>query len=640
MRKLVLKVTALSSALIIGTGAFAQSNLTPEMLWKLKRVSAVGITKDRKSVVYRATQYNMEDESRTTETFKIPIGGGSATKIDDFTGLIEDRMISPNGEFQLFAEDVKIKKITGVDYYPQLPKSDVMIIEDLNYRHWDTWEDGKYSHLKIKSTKNPNQVIDAMEGEPYDCPQKPFGGDEDYLWSPDGNSVLYVTKKSYGTEYAISTNSDIYQYDILSKKTVNLTKDNKGYDTQPAFSNNGILAWCQMKRDGYESDKNDIIVRLKSGDLNLTKDWDGTVNGFVWGEKNDKIYFNAPVGGTVQLFEIMVPKSAADKVTAPRQITDGQFDVNGIVGQVGNTMVVYRRDMNHASEIYTVNLKKGKLSQLTHVNDDMYSKINMCKVVKRMVKTTDGKDMVTWVVYPPNFDESKKYPTLLYCQGGPQGALSQFYSFRWNFQLMASQGYIVVAPNRRGMPGHGVEWNEQISGDYGGQNMKDYLSAIDDVAKESYVDNDRLGCVGASYGGYSAFYLAGIHNRRFKSFIAHDGIFNWRSMYGTTEEVFFPTWDLGGPYWNRNHSKARKAYNEFNPINRVQDWDTPILIIQGGLDFRVPIGQGLEAFQAAQLRGVKSKLLYFPEENHWILKPQNAIVWQSEFFKWLDETLK
>jgi len=323
----------------------------------------------------------------------------------------------------------------------------------------------------------------------------------------------------------------------------------------------------------------------------------------------------------------------------PRQLTDGQFDVRGIFGQSGNTLVVGRGDMNHATELYTVDLKRRSMTQLTHANDKLYSSLSLPSVKKRIVKTSDGKDMVTWVIYPPNFDSRKKYPTLLYCQGGPQGALSQFYSYRWNFQLMASHGYIVVAPNRRGMPGHGVEWNEQISGDYGGQNMKDYLAAIDDVAKESYVDKERLGCVGASYGGYSAFYLSAIHEGRFKSFIAHDGIFNWKSMYGTTEELFFVNWDLGGPYWDKKNADTQESYTVFNPVEHVEKWTAPIMVIQGGKDFRVPIGQGLEAFQAAQLQGIKSKLLYFPEENHWVLDYQNSLIWHKEFYKWLAETL-
>jgi dipeptidyl aminopeptidase/acylaminoacyl peptidase len=426
---------------------------------------------------------------------------------------------------------------------------------------------------------------------------------------------------------------------IATKTTTNLTENNKGYDTHPAFSSKGTLAWLQMERDGYESDKNDIIVKLPEGDLNLTKDWDGTVNGFIWSEDGSKIFFNAPVGGTVHAFQIDVPVGNKTK-SKPKQISQGRFDVSGIIGQSGNHLIVYRRDMNHATEIYNLNTGTGEMKQLSDGNDEIYKDIKMSKIEKRMVKTTDGKDMLTWVIYPPDFDPTKKYPTLLYCQGGPQGALSQFYSFRWNFQLMAANGYIIVAPSRRGMPGFGVEWNEQISKDYGGQNMKDYLSAIDDVAKESYVDKDRMGCIGASYGGYSVFYLASRHEGRFKSFISHDGIFNWRSMYGTTEELFFVNWDIGGAYWDKENAAAQRSYSEFNPVNFVDKWDTPIMIIQGGKDFRVPIGQGLEAFQAAQLQGIKSKLLIFPEENHWVLLPQNSLVWQREFYKWLDETVK
>ena len=322
-----------------------------------------------------------------------------------------------------------------------------------------------------------------------------------------------------------------------------------------------------------------------------------------------------------------------------RQMTEGDFDINGIIGFSGDLIVLSRQDFNHASEIYSYHFKKKTWNQITKVNDATYAKLALSKTERRWVNTTDGKKMLVWVVLPPNFDSTKKYPTLLYCQGGPQGALTQFYSYRWNFQLMAAQGYVVVAPNRRGMPGHGVEWNEQISKDWGGQVMDDYLSAIDDVAKENYVDKSRLGAVGASYGGYSVFYLAGIHQKRFKTFISHCGVFNLESMYGTTEEVFFTNFDLGGAYWDKNNTAAQKTYSQFNPIKMVSKWDTPIMIIQGGKDFRVPIGQGQEAFQAAQLRNIKSRLVYFEEENHWVLQPQNAQVWQHEFFRWLKETL-
>ncbi len=617
----------------------AQEVMTPEKLLQLNKVSGIGFTKDGNSLIYSITGYSLETNSKSKTTYQMPIAGGNSQIITDYSAPIADNSVSPDGKYKISTAEVKLKNVTGLDFYPDATDSNVQIYDELNYRHWDTWEDGAYSHIMYQQiTDSASEPIDIMAAEPFDSPQKPFGGSEDYLWSPDSKNILYVSKKLSGAAYAASTNTDIYQYNLETKTTTNLTSENKGYDTDPAFSSKGQLAWLQMKRDGYESDKKDIIVSVNSDYINLTANWDGTVDSFVWQDKGDKIYFVAPVLGTVQLFEIGIPV-AGKKSSSLKQITNGQFDVHSIVGQSKQTIVVSRRDMNHAPELYAVNLKDGKMAQLTHSNDAFYNTITLSKVEKRMVKTTDGKDMLTWIIYPPNFDPAKKYPTILYCQGGPQGALSQIYSLRWNFQLMAANGYIIVAPNRRGMPGYGVEWNEQISKDYGGQNMQDYLSAIDEMAKEPYVDANRLGAIGASYGGYSVFYLAGIHEGRFKSFISHDGIFNWKSMYGTTEELFFVNWDLGGAYWDKNNVDAQKAYTEFNPVEKVDQWDTPIMIIQGGKDFRVPIGQGLEAFQAAQLKGLKSKLLYFPEENHWILDNKNSLVWQREFFKWLKETL-
>ena len=630
----------LISLLTIFNLTYAQDRMTPELLWSLSRVSALGLTNDDQNVVFSVTRYNVGENASSRSYFRVPVAGGNAEAIDDFKALVRDDKLSPDGKFLISTREVKVKPVTGIDFYPALDKSNVLIYDHLNYRHWDKWEDGKYGHVFIHPVVDgkPGDGWDIMADEPYDCPQQPFGGPEDFIWNHDGSQVLYVTKKKYGTEYTTSTNTDIFAYDLATKTTTNLTGDNPGYDTQPAFSKDGRLAWLQMKADGYESDKNDIIVNIDGKAVNLTGQWDGTVYGYLWSNDGDRIYFNAPLAGTVQVFEVKIPKKAgtASKVN---QITEGQFNINSLVGQSDNILVVSRTDMNHAAELYTLNLKKREMQQLTHANDSIYNRIKLSKIEKRMVPTTDGKPMLTWVVYPPDFDPSRRYPTLLYCQGGPQAALSQFYSYRWNFQLMAAQGYIVVAPNRRGMPGYGVEWNEQISGDWGGQNMRDYLSAIDDVAKEPYVDRDRLGCVGASYGGYSAFYLAGIHKGRFKTFIAHDGVFNTRSMYGTTEELFFVNYDMGGPYWEKDNAAAQKSFNEFNPINSVDQWTAPILIIQGGKDYRVPIGQSLEAFQAAQLRGIKSKLLYFPEENHWVLTAQNGLVWQKEFFKWLAETL-
>lgn len=625
---------------VLGTTLIAQEVMTPRQLIELNRVSGLGLTENGASVVYAVSKADVQSNSKSTTYFQVTLEGLSASPLEDPSTVLKDKNVSPDGKMKLVAEEVKIRDVYGTDFYPDLNQSDMMVYNSLNYRHWDEWEDGKYSHVFIEFESGKR--MDLMANQPFDCPQKPFGGEEDYIWSPDSKSVLYVTKKLYGTEYAVSTNSDIYQYDIASGQTINLTEDNKGYDTQPSFSSGGILAWLQMKRDGYEADKNDLIIRMNGEKVNLTAHWDGTVNSYQWSNDGKKIYFTAAVQGTIQLFEIILPKSAQKYLAnppLPRQITDGQFDIRGIVGHKDQTMVVGRGDMNHATELYSVDLKTGAMKQITFVNDEIYASLQLGKVEKRITKTVDGKDLLSWVIYPPDFDPDKKYPTLLYCQGGPQGALSQFYSYRWNFQLMAANGYIVIAPNRRGMSGYGIEWNEQISKDYGGLNMQDYLSAIDDLAKEPYIDKERLGCVGASYGGYSVFYLAAIHEGRFKSFIAHDGIYNWKSMYGTTEELFFVNWDIGGPYWDKKNVLAQKGYNEFNPVEHVGKWDTPILIIQGGKDYRVPIGQGLEAFQAAQLLGIKSRLLYFPEENHWVLDYQNSMIWHTEFYKWLGETL-
>ena len=633
-----MKKLALITLLFMGLSAAAQQHMTPELLWQLGRVSPLGISKDGKNIVYRVSVPEMEENKIESYYYTIPVKGGKATKVEEYKDLLDDRLISPDGKYILTHKEIKVEKVNGEDYYPELEKSTVQIYNNLDYRHWDTWNDGKHNHVGFAPVDDKDNFTDIMKGEPFDSPQKPFGGEEDYLWSPNGKSILYVAKKKAGTEYATSTNTDIYEYNLESKATVNLTPNNPGYDTQPAFSPDGHLTWLQMKREGYEADKNDIIVRFKGMDMNLTKNWDGTVDAFNWSPDGKKIYFIAAVDGTRQLFEVNFPGLTKIAIIV-RQVTDGYFDVNSIVAFKDNKVIVTRSDMNHANEIFSYDLKKEKWEQITHVNTAFYNKIGLSKTEKRYVKTTDGKKMLVWVIYPPNFDENKKYPTLLYCQGGPQSALSQFYSFRWNFQVMAAQGYIVVAPNRRGMPGHGVEWNEAISKDWGGQVMDDYLSAIDNVAEEKYVDKDRLGAVGASYGGYSVFYLAGIHENRFKTFIAHDGVFNLRSMYGTTEEVFFTNWDSGGAYWEKNNPVAQKTYNEFNPINFVDKWDTPILIYQGDKDFRVPIGQGQEAFQAAQLRGIKSRFIVFPDENHWVLKPQNGLVWQREFFKWLRETL-
>lgn len=623
---------------IMSLAVEAQNTMTPELLWKLGRVTGLGISKDGKNVVYKVATPAVEENKSNSKYFTIPVSGGNAVEVTDYKSLLTDKNISSDAKYVVYNEEVKLENVLGKDLYPELKKSDVQVYNGLDYRHWDTWSEGKFNHVFYKENKDGAKGTDIMKGEAFDSPQKPFGDDADYNWAPDGKSIVYVCKKKSGTAYAISTNTDIYQYDLETGKTVNRTESNLGYDVAPQFSPSGDLTWLQMKRDGYEADKNDLVVSFKGMDINLTAAWDGTVDSFMWHPDGKKVYFIAPIDGTKQLFEVNFPGLTRIAVTV-KQVTKGDFDVSDLVAFSGNSIIVARNDMNHAAELYNYDLKKNTWKQLTTVNKTTYDNLALSKTERRYVTTTDGKKMLVWVIFPPNFDPNKKYPTLLYCQGGPQSPLTQYYSFRWNFQLMAANGYIVVAPNRRGMQGHGVEWNEQISKDWGGQVMRDYLSAIDDVSKESYVDKNRLGCVGASFGGYSVFYLAGIHNNRFKTFISHDGVFNMQSMYGTTEELFFNNWDHGGPYWEKNNVAAQKAYNEFNPMNMVDKWNTPIMIVQGGKDFRVPIGQGQEAFQAAQLRGIKSRFLYFPEENHWVLKPQNAIIWQREFFKWLKETL-
>ena len=617
---------------------FAQKTMTPELLWQVKRVSPIGITDDGETLFYKVTVPNIAENSFDIKYYKVPVTGGKPIEITkDEEATVANKNLSPDGKYLLMHRPVQTKDITGKDLYSDLSKSDAYVFSSLDYRHWDKWNDGSYNHVFYKNMETGNE-IDIMPEEPYYSPQAPFGGDEDYIWDPTGENIYYVSKKVTGTEYAISTNTDIYQFNLANGQTENITSENKGYDTNPAFSENGDLAWLQMKTAGYEADKNDIVVLQDGIKQNLTAHWDGTVYSFLWANNGKDIYFTAPVEGTVQLFKVDHP-GKTKKMPVVEQLSKGQFDVTGIVGETNGKLIVSRTDMNQASEIFSFDLKKKTFTQLTEVNTEFYGKLDLPKVEKRMVTTKDGKKMLVWVILPPNFDKNKKYPTLLYAQGGPQSALSQFYSYRWNFQLMASQGYIIVAPNRRGMPGHGVEWNEAISGDWGGGAMQDYLDAIDHISKEPYVDKDRLGAIGASFGGYSVFWLAGNHDGRFKTFISHNGVFDNRSMYGTTEELFFVNHDMGGPYWEKNNKIAQKTFNEFNPINYVDKWDTSILIFQSGKDYRVPIEQGLQAFQAAQLQGVKSKLVYFPDENHWVLKPQNALVWQRQFFDWLKETL-
>lgn len=647
----------------------AQNVMTPEKLWNLNRLSVAATAPDQASLFYKISKTDLKTEKTDSKNYFLNLKNNTAVEVDlgkksliqwDKNGLYAKEgekiyissdsgktwtefytigkadlvKISPDGKKIAFSKEVQVETVYGKDKYKDTPKSTAQIYTDLNHRHWDTWNEGKYNHLFVVNTAQPSSAaIDLLEGKPWDSPQKPFGGAEDFIWSPDSEQLLYVVKPFSGKKYVTTTNTDIFAYHLTSGTVKNLTEENKGYDNHPIFSPDGkYLMYTSMKRDGYEADKNDIkIIEWKTGTkTNLTGNWDESVTGSLkWGNNSKEIYFSAAYRGTKQLF------SLDPKTKKISQLTRGDYDVNELLLQNKSEIIVTRTDYNHNADLFAVNIKNGKMKQITEVNKENYASITPSNSELKMVKTTDGKEMGVWFVYPPNFDPTKKYPTLLYCQGGPQSALTQFFSTRWNLALMAAQGYIVVAPNRRGMPGWGTQWNEQISGDWGGQAIQDYLSAADFAKTLPFVDGDRMGAVGASYGGYSVYMLAGMHENRFKTFISHNGLFDMKSWYGTTEELFFANWDIGAP-WDQ---PTPRAYTDFNPSNFTDKWNTPIMIIQGGLDFRVPYEQGNQAFQTARLKGLKSKFLYYPNENHWVLNPHNALVWQREFFDWLKETL-
>ena len=649
----------------------AQQVMTPEILWTLNKFSVTAVEPSHAGIIYSVGKVDLNTEKTNRQNFYLNFEKNQILKMDllgkksifqwDKNGVYategdkiyiskdnglswaefytigdaDNIVVSPDGKKVAFSKAVQVEKLLGKDKYADLPKTTAQIYTDLNHRHWDAWNEGKYNHVFVASISDDvSKAKDLLDGQKFDTPQKPSGGSEDFIWSSDSSQLLYVCKKKSGKEYATSTNTDIYTFDLASGKTENITEGMMGYDVNPKFSPDGkSLLWQSMARDGYEADKNDVVVMdwVSKKKTNLTKNWDESVAGDVaWSNDSKMIYFTTAKRGTKQFFALN-PKDA--KVN---QISDGAFDVNEIVAFQNDFAFVTRTDINHNADLFKLNLKDGTMLQITQVNKENYANLTPSKSELKMVKTSDGKEMGVWFHYPPNFDPNKKYPTLLYCQGGPQSALTQYFSTRWNFALMAANGYIVVAPNRRGMPGWGTKWNEDISNDWGGQPMRDYLAAADFAKTLPFVDGSRMGAVGASYGGYSVFMLAGIHENRFKTFIAHDGLFDMKSWYGTTEELWFANWDLGGNYWQ---NPQPKAYTDYNPSNFVEKWNTPIMVIQGGIDFRVPYEQGQEAFQAAKLKGLKTKFLYFPNENHWVLHPQNGLVWQREFFEWLKETL-
>ena len=698
----------------IATKAYANNNnlptdrLTPELLWSMGRIGSTVLSPDKTNILYTVTTYNISENrgysaiyilnSETKETKKLTV---NTSKSESDANFIENgRKIvflsaDDNGTSQLWMMNtdgsnrkcISSEKtdVNGYLFSPDeknvvlihdvptetsiikndddLPKATGMVINELMYKHWDRY---------VRSVPHPfianfdgSQVTNArdiLDGQPYESPMCPFGGIEEFAWSPDSKSLAYVMRKKTGRDYAISTDSDIFLYNLETGKTKNLCKPenykapvvnatsslkhqiqynenedyNLGYDDKPKFSPNGkYIAWTSMKHDGYESDRTRLCVfEFSTGSKTyVTETFDSGVNDFVWDDNSKELYFSGVWHGKTNLYKTNLKGEVS-------KITDEVCDYTLVdVDSRQNRLLTKKQSMSMADDIFFVDIKKGTSYQLTNINESIYNKLTFGEVKERWVKTVDGKQELCWVIYPPHFDKNKKYPTLLFCEGGPQSPVSQFWSYRWNFQIMAANGYIIIAPNRRGLPGFGYEWLTQISGDYTGLCMKDYLSAIDDICKEPYVDKDRLGCVGASFGGYSVYWLAGNHDKRFKCFIAHDGIFNTQQQYLETEEMWFPNWDMGSAPWVKPGGEMQKVYSE-SPHMFVDKWDTPILCIHGQKDFRIEYTQAESAFNAARLRGIPAQLLLFPDENHWVLKPQNAILWQRTFFRWLDKWLK
>ncbi len=659
--------------------------LTPEALWAMGRIGSSSVSPDGKQIAYTVSYYSVKENKSHTVIYVMNADGtnnlllthtadseveptwikggskiafltaasgsmqiwemnpdGSERKqLSSYEGGIEGFKFSPDESKVLFISQVKYGQRTS-DIYPDLDKASGKVINDLMYKHWDEWvENIPHPFVASFDSNQVGTATDILKGEPYESPMKPFGGIEQLAWSNDSKQIAYTCRKKTGLEYSVSTDSDIYLYNTEAGETRNLCKEdatdkNLGYDTNPKFSPDGkSIAWQSMERDGYESDRNRLCVMdLKSGEKTyVTEAFQSGVDDYCWAPDGKTLYFVGVWHATSMVHSTNLKGEV-------KQLTDGMYDYTSVAMLNNKQLLTKRHSLSEADELFTVDLKKkNAVTRITKENDQIFSQLQMGKVEARWTKTVDGKDMLSWVVYPANFNPNKKYPTLLFCQGGPQSPVSQFWSYRWNLQLMAANDYIIIAPNRRGLPGFGMEWLEDISTNYGGHCMDDYLSAIDDIAKEPYVDKDRLGCVGASFGGYSVYWLAGHHNKRFKAFIAHDGFFNMEQQYLETEELWFTNWDLGGAYWEKNNPAVQRSYAN-SPHLFVDKWDTPILCIHGEKDFRILASQGMAAFNAAKLRGVPAQLLIFPDENHWVLKPQNGILWQRTFFAWLDKWLK
>ncbi len=666
--------------------------MTPEALWAMGRIGEVSVSPDAKNIIYGVSYYSVE-QNKSHHTLNImDADGGNSSKLTTTTANessaawikggtkiaflsnasgssqvwemnpdgterkqltndesdIEGFLFSPDESKVILIKRIKIKPTTA-DIHPDLPLAKGFVVNDLMYKHWDEWlNDAPHPFIANFDGTSIDEGKDLLEGTAYDCPNRPFGGAEQLAWSNDSKQIAYSCIKKSGRDYTLSTDTDIYLYDLVSGTTTNLCKldearSSYGYDNAPQFSPDGKkIAWTSMARDGYESDQIRLsIMDLATGersyltgapDANGVTAFDSNVDSYCWAPDSKSLYFTGTWHGTTQVYNITLK----GKLT---KMTEGNHDYNSVAMLGNKNLVMTRVSMSAPADIYTMKAKPGaEVKQLTNENKHIFDQIATGKVEARWCKTVDGKDLHSWVIYPPHFDPAKKYPTLLFCEGGPQSPVSQFWSYRWNFQMMAANGYIIIAPNRRGLPGFGLAWNEEISTNYGGNCMSDLLSAIDDICKEPYVDTDRLGCVGASFGGYSAMWLAGNHQKRFKAFIAHDGFFNMEQQYYETEESWFPNWDLGGAPYEQSEGVKRSYAN--SPHKFVDKWDTPILLIHGDRDYRILSSQSMAAFNAARLKGIPAQLLLFPDENHWVLKPQNGILWQRTFFAWLDRWLK
>lgn len=655
--------------------------MTPEMLLTMPRVGSYALAPNGKQVVYNVSQPSIQDNnSRTTlylinsdgsgrteltapsagseysprwsrdgkqiyfmrgtdqgmQLFARTLSDGVERQLTAIDGGIVDYLLSPDETTLLYVQDIKARPVV-TDVYPDLDKANARIIEDLMYKHWDEWVSTMPHPFIAKVTAQPiTEGLDLLEGEPYEAPMRPFNGIEDIAFSPDGNLIAYACRKKTGLEYSLSTNSDIYIYNVSTGETTNVSEGIMGYDTNPVFSPDGrSLIWIGMERDGYESDLQVMYLYdlAKKQYRPLTADFEYNISNPTWSADSKTIYFITCREALTHLYSYQLSNGKI------KQITDGQHDYTGFDMNDKGVCVASRQSMTYPTELYMVNLKNGKATVLTEEDKPIMSQLDDLTCEKRWMPTTDGGKMLTWVLYPPHFDKNKQYPSILYCQGGPQNTISQFWSYRWNPRIMAEQGYIVILPNRHGVPGFGKAWNEQISGDYSGQNIRDYLTAADLMKQEPFIAPDRMGAVGASYGGYSVYYLAGVHEGRFSAFIAHAGIFNLEAQYLETEEKWFANWDMGGAPWEKDNATAQRTFAN-SPHKLADKWDTPILIIHGEYDFRILASQGMMAFDAAKMRGVPTKMLLFPEETHWVLKPQNALLWQRTFFDWLDRWLK